>query len=78
MPGFDSVCDKYWRRYSEFDFEFEDCFVHIEGIIHKSWDDGGDLNSQNMEIHKNQIQYEEDEKQISFVDIQTIEESIGS
>ena len=78
MPGFDSVCDKDWYHYSEFDVEFEDCFVHVEGYVYKSWDTGGDLCAQNINIQKNEIQFEEDKKFLSVEDVLKIEEAVRS
>jgi hypothetical protein len=79
MKGFDTTYDTHWYGYSSFDFEFEDCFVHIEGNVYKSFDTGRDLESQNMDIHKAEIQHEDgDPKYISFVDVKIIEESIRS
>ena len=78
MKGFDTTYDSHWYGYSSFDFEFEDCHVHIEGNVYKSFDTGGDLCAQNISIQKNDIQYEEDKKHISVADILTIEEAVRS
>lgn len=78
MKGFDTTYDSHWYGYSSFDFDFEDCSVHIEGNIYKSFDTGGDLDSQNISIEKNDIQYEEKKRFISAMDIETIEEAVRS